>query len=185
MALDDLEEHRRPIAHRLGEDLEQVTLVVVIHEDPLLAQVGELPSDLGHPLGHLVVVRVRNLQEADAAPAKLGDRADDVPRRDRDVLSAGALVELEVLVDLGLAKALRRLVDRELDAAVPGGDDLRHQRGILGRDRLVGEVDHLHHPEDPLVEVDPFLHVAELDVADDVVDREQHVRIRRGRGVTP
>ena len=118
-------------------------------------------------------------QEADAAAAKLGDRADDVARRDRDVLSARALVELEVLVDLGLAKALGRLVDRELDAAVPGGDDLRHQRRVLGRDRLVGEVDHLDHPEDPLVEVDPLLHVAELDVADDVVDREEHVLVGR------
>ncbi len=36
-------------------------------------------------------------------------------------------------------------------------------------------MDHLDHPEDALVEVDPLLHVAELDVADDVVDRQQHV----------
>ena len=91
----------------------------------------------------------------------------------------GALVELEVLVDLRLAPALGRLVDRELDAAVAAGDDLRHQRRVLGRDRLVGEVDHLGHAEDVLVEADPLLHAAELDVADDVVDREQQVLVRR------
>ena len=98
---------------------------------------------------------------------------DDVARRDRDVLRAGAAVVLEVLVDLRLALALGRLVERELHAAVAVGDDLRHQRGVLGRDVVVGEVEHLPHPEDVLVVLDPLVHVAELDVADDVVDREQ------------
>ena len=94
----------------------------------------------------------------------------------------GAPVELEVLVDLRLALALGRLVDRELHAAVAVGDDLRHQRRVLRRDVLVGEVDHLGHPEDVLVELDPLVHVAELDVADDVVDREQAgVRRRAAR----
>ena len=112
-------------------------------------------------------------QELDAALAQRRDRADDVARGHRDVLRAGAVVELEVLVDLRLALALGGLVDRELDPAVAGRDDLGHQRRVLGRDRLVGEVDHLRHPEDVLVELDPRLHRAELDVADDVVDREQ------------
>ena len=56
--------------------------------------------------------------------AQVLDRPDDVARRDGDVLRAGALVELEVLVDLRLALALGRLVDRELHAAVAVGDDL-------------------------------------------------------------
>jgi hypothetical protein len=34
VALDDLEEDRRPVAERLGEDLQQVALVVVVDEDP-------------------------------------------------------------------------------------------------------------------------------------------------------
>ena len=85
----------------------------------------------------------------------------------------GPAVEVEELVDLRLAPALGGLVDRELDAARAVGDDLRHQRRVLGRDRLVGEVQHLGHAEDALVEGDPLLHRAELDVADDVVDREQ------------
>ena len=104
---------------------------------------------------------------------QLGDRAHDVARGDREVLGAGAAVELEELVDLRLALALGGLVDRELHAAVAVGDDLRHQRGVLGRDRLIGEVQHLRHPEHVLVELDPRVHVAELDVADDVVEREQ------------
>ena len=123
--------------------------------------------------GHVVVVRARHGQELDPALAQLGHGRDDVTRGDRDVLRAGAAVELQVLVDLRLALALGGLVDRELDAAVAARDHLGHQRGVLGRDRLVAEVQHLRHPEDVLVVLDPRLHLAQLDVADDVVDREQ------------
>ena len=89
----------------------------------------------------------------------------------------GALVELEVLVDLRLALALGGLVDRELHEALAVADDLGHERRVLGRDVLVGEVDHLGHPEDVLVVLDPRLHRAELDVADDVVDGQQHAAV--------
>ena len=62
--------------------------------------------------------------------------------------------------DLRLPSAGSLIGNLMLAAAV--GDDLRHQRRVLGRDRLVGEVDHLGHPEDALVVADPLLHVAEL-----------------------
>jgi hypothetical protein len=125
----------------------------------------------------LVVVGRRDREELDAAVAHLGHGLDDVARGDREVLGAGALVELEVLLDLGLALALGRLVDGELDDALAVGDDLRHQGGVLGRDVVVGEVDHLLHVEDVLVERHPRVHV--LDVADDVVDREEHAGVGR------
>ena len=91
----------------------------------------------------------------------------------------GAAVELQVLLDLRLALALGGLVDRELELPAAVGHDLRHQRGVLGGDRLVGEVDQLGHAEDALVVAHPLLHVAELDVPDHVVDaREQRLRGR-------
>src|SRR5579871_970700 len=43
--LDDLEEQRRPIFHRLGENLEQVTLVVAVHEDAQLRQFAQVLPD--------------------------------------------------------------------------------------------------------------------------------------------
>ena len=132
------------------------------------------PVDLGDARGDVVVVGVGDRQELDAAAAHLGHGAHDVARGHRDVLRAGALVELEVLVDLRLAAALGRLVERELHDAATVGDDLGHERRVLRRDLLVGEVDHLAHPEDVLVVAHPLVHPAELDVADDVVDAEQH-----------
>ncbi len=96
------------------------------------------------------------------------------------MLDAGAFVEVEVLVDLRLLLALGGLIDRELDPAAAVGDHLRHQGRVLGRDLLVGEVDHLGHAEHPLVVLDPFLHVAKGDVPHHVVDADEQAV--RGRG---
>src|ERR687886_1133073 len=76
VALDDLEEDRRTVADRLGEDLQQVALVVAVDEDALLAQVGELLDHLGHANRDLVVLGLGDREELDAAAAHLGDGAD-------------------------------------------------------------------------------------------------------------
>ena len=53
---------------------------------------------------------------------------------------------------------------------VAAGHDLAHQRRVLGRDVLADELGHVREAHDPVVEVDPLVHPAELDVADDVVE---------------
>src|SRR5690348_2743135 len=70
VALDDLEEHRGAVADRLREDLQQVALVVAVDQDALLAQVGKLLDDLGHARGDLVVIRLGDREELDAALAQ-------------------------------------------------------------------------------------------------------------------
>src|SRR3954465_7303508 len=93
VALDDLEEHRRAVADRLGEDLQHVALVIAVDEDAETPQVVEALLDLADPGRHLVVVGVRHRQELDPAPAHLGHGLDDVTRGDRYVLRARAAVE--------------------------------------------------------------------------------------------
>src|SRR5215211_9407762 len=110
VALDDLEEHGRPVANRPREDLKQIALVVAVHEDAESAEVVQLLVDLTHPLGHLVVVLLGNVEELDPTLAQCRDATDDVARGHRDVLGAGALVVLDVLLDLRLALPLSRLV---------------------------------------------------------------------------
>ena len=117
--------------------------------------------------------------KSDAALAQRRDRLHDVLDCERDVLHAGAAVELEVLLDLALALALGRLVDRELDLPLAVRHHLRHERRVLGRDVLVREVRELREAEHPLVELDPLVHPAELDVADDVVDGDEPDAARR------
>src|SRR5204863_466964 len=96
-----------------------------------------------------------------------------------------------VLVDLRLLLTLRRLVDGELDATISIRHHLRHQRRVLGRDRLVVERDDLREPEYVSIELDPLVHRAKLDVADAVVDvfepdrRRARIRTRFGDSGPP
>jgi hypothetical protein len=87
------------------------------------------------------------------------------------VLGARAAVELEVLVDLALVLGDRRLVEGELHPVVAVGDDLAHERGVVGGDVVTDELGHVDEAHDPVVEADPLVHPPELDVADDVVER--------------
>ena len=86
------------------------------------------------------------------------------------MLDAGALVEVDVLLDLGLLAAFSGLVDRELDAPVSIAHHLGHQGGIVGGNVLVVEGDQLGEAHDLGVELAPGVHLAPADVADHVVD---------------
>src|ERR671938_1224883 len=65
VALDDLEEDRRAVADGLGEDLQQVALVVAVDEDPEPPQVRQVLVDLADPPRHVLVVGLGNRQELD------------------------------------------------------------------------------------------------------------------------
>jgi predicted ATPase/DNA-binding CsgD family transcriptional regulator len=69
MALDELEEHGRPVADRLGEDLQQVAVLVAVDEDAAFLELLYRDTDLADPLPqHRVgVVRVRRGEELHAA----------------------------------------------------------------------------------------------------------------------
>src|SRR6266508_6736195 len=56
LALDDLDEQRRPILERLAEDLEQVAFLIAIHQHAALGQLAHILGDLPNPIGQLFVV---------------------------------------------------------------------------------------------------------------------------------
>src|ERR1700735_5476738 len=99
--LDQLEEHRRPVLHGLGEYLQQVAVLVPVRQDPELPQLIERNASLADPFAQRVVIAVRRGQEVDAHRAHAADGRHDVIGGQGDVLDAGAAVELQVLVDLG------------------------------------------------------------------------------------
>jgi len=182
--LDELEEHRGPVADRLGEDLQQVAVLVAVDEDaagPQLTDGNAHRADPGAQLW-IGVVRVGGGEELDAALPQAVHGRQDVAGGERQVLHAGPAVELQVLVDLRLPPAGRRLVQRELDPVVAVGDDLAHQRRVLGGDVVADELGHVREPHDPVVEVHPFVHPAELHVADDVVQRHEEPLAAAGAG---
>src|SRR3954466_12009267 len=78
VALDHLEEDRRAVADRLGEDLQQVALVVAVDEDAEPLEVLERFRDLADAAGRVVVVGLRRVEELDAPRLELLDALDDV-----------------------------------------------------------------------------------------------------------
>ena len=145
----------------------------LLHRHPDLADPG--------PQHRVGVVRVGRGEELDAAGAQRVHARADVGRGERQVLHAGAAVELQVLVDLRLLLADGGLVERELHPVVAARHHLAHQRRVLGGDVVADELGHVGEAHDPVVEVDPLVHRAELDVADHVVERDERRRVRRGR----
>src|SRR4026209_2593242 len=66
--LDQLEEHRRAVAEGLGEDLQEVPVLVAVDEDAALLELLDRRADLADPgaQGGVLVVGVRSRQELDA-----------------------------------------------------------------------------------------------------------------------
>ena len=106
--LDQLEEHRRAVLHGLGEDLQQVAVLVPVDQDrPARAAPRSAPGPRRSGSPELVVVGVGRVRGTPRRPRASSDGGQDVVGGERDVLRAGAAVELEVLVDLRLALAER------------------------------------------------------------------------------
>src|SRR5216117_246665 len=102
VTLDYLEEERGPILRRLGEDLEEVAVLVAVGEDPQPAQVVPVLADLANAIGDVLVVGVGRREEDDSLVLQRLDGADDVLRLQRNVLDAGPAEVLEVFLDLAL-----------------------------------------------------------------------------------
>src|SRR5919107_1818333 len=95
--LDQLEEHGGPVAGGLGEDLQQVAVLVAVDQDAAGLQLLDRHAHVADPCPQLrvLVVRVRRGEELDALRAEGVHAGDDVAGRDGEVLGAGAVVELE------------------------------------------------------------------------------------------
>ena len=89
------------------------------------------------------------------------------------MLHAAAAVVVEVLLDLRRLDAHGGLVDRERHHAARVAGDLAAQRAVLGGDVVLVELLEDVEAEDLRVEGHPVVHLAELDVADGVVDEAQ------------
>src|SRR5579875_399544 len=61
--LDQLVEDRRAVFHGLGEDLQQVAVLVAVGEDAQLPQLLERHTGVADPVAEVVVVAVRGVEE--------------------------------------------------------------------------------------------------------------------------
>ena len=95
MPLDQLEEHRRPVLDRLGEDLQQVAVFIPVGQDAQLPQfIGGDPG-LARPVAQRVVVTGGRVQEVDKPAARM----------DRTAIrggAAGAFVQVGLAARVGV-----------------------------------------------------------------------------------
>ena len=112
--LDDLYEDGGSVLHGLGEDLQQVAVVVVVDENPQLLEGVDvlLDLDLGvlEPLAQLAVVGVGDVEELSASVPEVLDALDDVVRPQSDVLDTCGAVVVDVLLDLFVIKGNRLVI---------------------------------------------------------------------------
>src|SRR5262249_41672476 len=116
LALDHLEEDRWAVLHVLGKDLEQVAIVVTVHEDAEPCQLVYWLINLADArLQFLIVGRWRR-EEFYALRLELSHCRQDVAGDHSNVLHARAAIVVQILLDLrsALLLALSRLVDGEL-----------------------------------------------------------------------
>ena len=104
---------------RLGEDLQEVAVLVAVGENAEAGELSDALADGGDARREVVVVRRGHGQELHAARPHSRDGVHDVAGGEGDVLDAGAAEVVEILRHLRLPAAGSRLVDGELDAARP------------------------------------------------------------------
>ena len=178
--LDHFNEEGRSILKWLGEDLEQITLLVIVTKQVELSNTLEVFFDLvvtaGKLRGHIVIVSLRDREELAAAILHPLDGLNDVVSPKSDVLDTSSTIEVAKLLDLRLALAISGFVNRHLDFLVKIGNNDRAESGELSVQHLVidrpesVEVEHL------LVPRSGGLHLSIGLVTDAVVD-EQKIRL--------
>lgn len=178
VSLDDLAEESRSILQWLGEDLEEVALLVIVHEDLQSLNGVKVFLDLGSALGQLdsevVVIGVWNGQELASSSLHVLDGVDDVVSSEGDMLDTWSSIVIDVLLDLGLSLSWSRLIDWHLDLLIEVCDYNRPQGRVLGVEHLVinrpksVEVQHLFVPRSSCLHLtirlvsDAVINVAEI-----------------------
>ena len=99
-ALDDLVEEGGAVFYGAGEDLEHVAFVVAVDEDAEALELFDGFVDLADALLQVGVVGVRDGEEGDALLLQLRDGGEDVVGGEGEVLDSGAIVEVEIFLDL-------------------------------------------------------------------------------------
>ena len=177
-ALDHLKEKRGAVLKRFGEDLKEVTLVIVIDENSLTLDRVEvllhLDINVSEAGSQVVVICVRDrLEENDAAGLHALHGVDDVLSAHRDMLNSGATIVLAEFLDLALPHAGRRLIDRHLNLLIEIGHYDRSKRGEVRVNHLVIDGPEAMEVEHVLVPLRDGLHLAILLISDTVIDVEE------------
>ena len=127
-ALNDLIEYGRLVLRWLGEDLEQVTLIVVVHKNLLLLKdvnvFLNLNVDLSKSSAEVIIIGVGDLlQEFNTSCLHSLNSCDNIFCAHGNVLDTWTTVVIAEFLNLGHAKAVSWLVKWHLDTLVEVSHD--------------------------------------------------------------
>src|SRR5581483_1849908 len=91
LALNDFEEQRGAIFHRLGENLQQISFVIAIHQNAEPLERAEFLVDVTDAIQQRIVIGGRDVQELHSPCLQIGDSLNDVVGGHGDVLHAFAV----------------------------------------------------------------------------------------------
>jgi len=126
-SLDDLDKECWSVLKWLGEDLEKVSLVIVVNKDIQLLDGIKILCNLSLAVGkvssEVVIVSLWDGQENTTSLLHVGDGVDDVLGSEGDMLDTWSSVKVDVLLNLGLSLTWSWLIDWHLDVLVKVSDD--------------------------------------------------------------
>jgi hypothetical protein len=104
LSLDDLAEEGGSVLHGFGEDLQKVSLFIVVNQDFKLLDNIEILLDFGATRGQLdsqvVIVGIWDGQKNAPSFLHASDGINDVVSSDGNVLNTWASIEVNILLDL-------------------------------------------------------------------------------------
>src|SRR5690606_2874385 len=124
--LNHFKKQRGAREYALGEQLEQIPVVIAIDEDLQLPQFFLVLLNLADTLVKtFVVIAVRDFEKLLTHPPHLGDGRYNVGCQQRNVLHSGSIIAIEELLDLRVLRG--RFINGQLHPSVGRAYHLGHQ----------------------------------------------------------
>ena len=126
LPLDHFEEESWSVLHGFGEDLQEIALLVIVHQNLVLLKeidiLGNLDWHVWKIFPETVVVSIGNVEEIDSSGSHLLHSRDNILGLKSDVVNTGVVVVVYKLLNLRFLLTDCRLDDRHLDVFVVIGN---------------------------------------------------------------
>ena len=127
VSLNDFKEQSRSVLNRFSEDLQKITLIVIIYENFKLLKgfnvLVNLYASMLQAFTKSLIIGIRNCQELDSSIFQCRDSLNNIWSRKCYVLNTSTTVVINVLLDLRLPLSISRFINRHLYSFVKISDD--------------------------------------------------------------
>src|SRR5690606_30970403 len=115
---DNLKKQGWSVFYRFGENLKQVTFIILINQNTQFAQWSQIFINFTHSVENGFIVGIRHLQKLYTPVTQVGYSFNDIRCSQGHVLYTFPVIKFQELFYLAFLFTLRRFVDREFNVAV-------------------------------------------------------------------